>query len=134
MKYECTVPGFEDSWADVVGFWSRKQLREWFAPDAPEEIDADAPEEIDADGFPVSEHEYCAKLRTRVTACHLQTIDGSDDIDDPAEITPQAFDERLDDELATWMAYLVPASYENRSKLGEVHGRNLFTSTEPASS
>lgn len=125
MRYECTVPGFESDWVEVKEFWSRKALREWFGVNDDDTV----PVEEDADNagdYAKSDYEYCDRCKDRIIGLHLTTVDGSDPILSPSEITPQAFDERLDAEVSMWLNYVIPASYQRRSSLGEEHGRKLF--------
>lgn len=128
MRFTCDIPGFEDCWIEISDFWTRKDRNDFLKAS---EFGAD--EEPDEHGYRPGDYAYCDALRRKVEAVHLRTVDG-DIIDDPEELTPSAFQERLDDSVATWISYTPVAAYDSRRKLGEARGRNLFTNTEQASS
>lgn len=109
MRFHCTVPGLENNWVEVDERWTRKELGEM--------NDATTVE-----GF-------VGWLAKKLTACHIETVYG-DPITDPATLTPELIDERVDVRLYDFLGrVLVQAGAALRS-IGPFSGRLSSASPE----
>ena len=102
MRFNCALAGLEDNWVEIAENWTRKEVAEW------RKADTDAT--------------VLEWLRHKVTACSIATEDG-DPITDPAQLTVEMMDERVDLRLIGFLGAVLFQALQELVTLGPFSGR-----------
>ncbi len=103
LRYHCSLEGLEENWVEVNPVWTRKEMRDWTATKEIEEI--------------------VAFWHMKMTACHIDTLDGSGAITDPALITVETVDSALDVRLVDFLGGVLSWACVHLKSLGLASGR-----------
>lgn len=103
LRYHCSLEGLEENWVEVNPVWTRKEMRDWAAT-----------KEMDV---------IVAFWHTKMTACHIDTIDGSGAITDPALITVETVESALDVRIVDFLGGVLSWACVYLKSLGLASGR-----------
>ena len=106
MRYECDA--FEGAFVEFTDSWTRGEIRRVW-------------EETNAD-------DYWALVCSKITACHLPTVNG-EPLADPRALDNDALD-ALDMRLFTWLSNVVYKAAQDVQQLGEPLAAALWNISE----
>lgn len=99
MRYDCTIPGFENNFVEVSENWTRGDVRKYFA---------------------LKGDEYMEFIRSKVVAIHLEMSDGV--IDSPDKFTNDNID-NVHLGVWRWVGMAIQKGVDDLYALGEANAR-----------